>query len=338
MSWEDTLLRVGIELTDADGRTDADLTLHTPDGPLAVECKRFNRSPRLRDLAPFLERAAASHRHLLIVAPALSLPLQQRLRDAGVSYATSDICSIALPNRRLEHFDDPDVSEEPTTRASLPALPWRGRSAFQTLRRLLHHPHVPTQKALAHEAHVSQPRVSQVLAELRRHQLLDADGQLPSASRDTLIRYWLDRYPGPGGITTRWYSPQPLADATAAAAKAAETAGAGPALSSDLAADQLAPWGRPSRARLYVRRMVNLADAGLVRTPDDEATTLELVVADDPTAWQANPDTATVAGRPVELAEPLQVAWDVANTGNIDAAQKADRILNRVFSSAPEPA
>ena len=338
MSWEDTLLRAGIELTDASGRADADLTLDTPEGTVHVECKQFNRSPRLRDLLAVLNHEAASTRPVLIVAPTLTRPLQQQLRDAGISYATSDTCSLTLTDRTFEHDTDWEGPEAQPPRPALPDLPWRGRSAFQVLRRLLHHPQLPTQRDLAREAHVSQPRVSQVLTELRRHRLLNSDGQLPPASREVLVRYWLHRYPGPGGIITRWYSPQPLADATAAAVEAAEAIEASPALSSDLAADQFAPWGRPSRARLYVRRMVDLADVGLVRTPDEEATTLELAVADDPTAWPPDPDVASISGRTVRLAEPLQVAWDVARTGDIDAAKKTDRILDRTFGLVPGPA
>ncbi len=55
----------------------------------------------------------------------------------------------------------------------------------------------------------------------------------------------------------------------------------------------------------------------------------ELVVPDDPTVrTQANrpPATAMLSGQKVELADPLQILWDVARSTSTDAPKQAEHL------------
>jgi len=130
--------------------------------------------------------------------------------DARVSYITQLHGVLHIDGKplilgvTLSHSTEPDASAATT---SLVELPWRSRSAFQVLRRLLQQDTPRTHTALAAEAHVSQPRVSQVLTILVDHDLLDSSGHHSPAQRGAPLGLWIARYPAPGGITTRWYSP-----------------------------------------------------------------------------------------------------------------------------------
>lgn len=325
MNWEDLLLEAGIEL---DGRLGAsgtaELILQTPEGPWAVEIKRYVRSPRPNELAAVITQAHSSDIPLLLLANELSETTRRMLVDAEISYVTQHDGILRLGGRTIALGDKDPLSPDPDAAAATTphlGLPWRGRSAFQVLRRLLQHDTTPTQATLAAEAYVSQPRVSQVLAALADHDLLDRDRQVSLTHRRALLDFWIARYPGPGGVTTRWYSPLPLHDAVALAAAAANEADARPALSNDLAADHLAPFARPTHATLYVRQLIDLSVAQMVRTPEPDVATLDVVVPEDPTVWRPDPDPphAELSGTRVELADTLQVAWDIARVGGLDA-------------------
>lgn len=344
MNWEDLLLEAGIEL---DGRLvasgAAELILQTPEGPWAVAVKRYARSPRPHELAAVIAQARSSDHPLLLLASELSDTTRQMLSDARISYITQRDGLLHLGGKTLALGDTASLSPEPDAPAATTPrleLPWRGRSAFQVLRRLLQLDTPPTQTALAAQAHVSQPRVSQVLATLADHDLLDSDGCLAPVQRDALIDFWIDRYPGPGGITTRWYSPLPLQEAVAAAAAAANEADAEPVLSGNLAADHLAPFARPTNATLYVRQLLDLSVAQMVRTPEPDVAAIEVVVPEDPTVWRPDPDPphANLGGTRVALADTLQIAWDIARIGGIDARKQIDRLLERTLRRTVEPA
>ena len=344
MNWEDLLLEAGIEL---DGRLTAggtaELILQTPEGPWAVAVKRYSRTPRPHELAAVIGQARSSGHPLLLIASELSDTVRQMLADARISYITQRDGLLHLGGKTLALGDTASIAPGPgASAATTPRLelPWRGRSAFQVLRRLPQHDTSATQTTLAAAAHVSQPRVSQVLASLAGHGLLDSDRSLSSMRRNALIDFWIDRYPGPGGITTRWYSPLPLQEAVAAAAAAANGADAEPALSSNLAADHLAPFARPTHATLYVRQLVDLSVAQMVRTPEPDVATIEVVVPEDPTVWSSDPvpPHANLGDTRVALADTLQIVWDITQVGGVDAHKQIDRLLERTLGRTVEPA
>jgi hypothetical protein len=127
-----------------------------------------------------------------------------------------------------------------------------------------------------------------------------------------LLDWWLANYPGPGGLASYWYS----LDAPVVQARAAlgcmDAAHADPVLSGEVAADALAPWQRPRRVQIYARAGTSLADAGFVPVPDEASATLCVTVPEDPGLWLPEQWLVGVGGRRAQIADPLQVLWDVA--------------------------
>ncbi len=200
-------------------------------------------------------------------------------------------------------------------------VPW---GTFTLVRRLIQQPYA-TQQELAALVGVSQPRVSQALAALADYDLVS---RMPTGwivrDLDEAIRWWLSTYPGPGGISTYWYGlASAVEQARTVVELVAETDASGVVVSGDVAADTMAPWRAPTRAILYVRDGVNLADVGFVPAGDEEAT-LELTVPRDPGLWP--PPGKAAPGLP--LADPLQVLWDVRRSPGPDNEEAAQRVWN----------
>jgi hypothetical protein len=327
MNWEDVLLHANVELIQVRPHNPATHTqavvLGTPHGPLTVEAKRYRRAPSPSEL-----RSLIAHHHdatkLLLIIDAVNDNLRTVLFEHRVSYVTTEELALFLDDGTVIHEDLTPARDSPPRDAA--DVPWRGRSAFQVLRRLIENPPGQPQTVLARDAHVSQPRVSQVLKTL--HELGFAAGANQN-DRTGLLDLWLAHYPGPGGVSTRWYGRDPVDQVASAAYEHAVAADAAPLLSGESAADLIAPYARPTSAVLYVEAHIDLSAIGLVRTPDPEIATLELVVPEDPTVRpQADrpPTTATLSGQKVELADPLQILWDVARSTGIDAPQQVEHL------------
>jgi hypothetical protein len=215
------------------------------------------------------------------------------------------------------------------------------------VRRILERP-AATQKTLAALANVSQPRVSQTLSTLADQRLV-ARGDAGWVVRDVdgLVQFWLDSYPGPGGISTYWFGlDPPRAQAQAVIGLLAKRPGGEQhsaegepmaVLSGDVAADIVAPWRSPMRAVVYARRGADLSGVGLTPAGADEAT-LELIVPEDPGLWPpASPPTTRSTGRrgagaatgtqpSMPVADLLQVLWDVRRAPGPDSGEAAARV------------
>lgn len=326
MNWEDVLLHANVELVnvrphDPATRTQG-LVLDTPHGSLTVEAKRYRRAPSPSGLHDLIADHDSATKMLLVVDE-VSNNLRTALFQNHVSYVTNEELALFLDDGTV-------ISENLTPREDSaprqPAVPWRGRTAFQVLRRLIQNPPGQPQTLIARDAYVSQPRVSQVLKSL--HELgfgADTDQHDPTE----LLELWLTDYPGPGGVSTRWYGRDPIGQIATAAYEHAVAAHADPLLSGAIAADLIAPYARPTSAVLYVDAHIDLSAVGLVRTPDPETAVLELIVPDDPTVRpQANrpPATTMLSGQQVEFADPLQIVWDVARSRGIDAPKQAEHL------------
>lgn len=104
--------------------------------------------------------AADAHRSIDVVDDNLrTVLLEQR-----VSHGTPDEVALFLD-------DDTVVREDPTPTQDSPPrhaadVPWRGRSASQVLRRRIENPPGQPRTVLARDAHMSQPRATQVLTTL----------------------------------------------------------------------------------------------------------------------------------------------------------------------------
>jgi hypothetical protein len=195
-------------------------------------------------------------------------------------------------------------------------------SIYTLLRRLMERPHA-TQQELATLAGVSQPRVSQALKVLASQGLVQ---RMPVgwAVRDVddAMRWWLDTYPGPGGIRTLWYGLEPLArQARQVVGKVNAAAAAQPAavVSGDVAADFIAPWRSPTRTVIYARTGLDLTEVGLTPAGEDDAT-LELIVPKDLAVWPT-PAAAMMERKDLPLADPLQILWDVQRSPGADTGE-----------------
>lgn len=176
-----------------------------------------------------------------------------------------------------------------------------------------------------------------------------------------LARWWLRTYPGPGGVTTFWYGLDSPSDQTLAVLEALRSSYR-VLVSGDAAVDQLAPWRRPARSRLYLGSSpvdtrdgargetpgesdgnhsgvlnsgIDLGSLGLVASGAEEAT-LELVLPADPGLWSSagsqDADPAdTLADLRLPLADLLQVAWDLQHAPGPDQDQALERFLPLLF-------
>jgi hypothetical protein len=184
-----------------------------------------------------------------------------------------------------------------------------------------------SQGTLAEHARVTQGRVSQALTTLVDAGLVSRTSvagrpRWQAADWDKLADWWLDTYPGAGGLTTYWYGLADPAEQARAVVSRMRGSGVPAAVSGDVAADVLAPWRRPGRAVLYADlaghpAAADLTAAGLTPSGPEEAT-LELVVPADHGVWprhQAHPNTD------LPLADGLQVLWDVRRSPGSDADQ-----------------
>jgi hypothetical protein len=214
---------------------------------------------------------------------------------------------------------------------------------FTLMRRLLDQP-PSSQTRLASRAHVTQPRVSQILSDLADHHLVRRAARGWQVDAPGLLRHWLDTYPGPGGISTYWAGlAAPWAQAKAAIAKITQATRAAPdgpprvVVSGDVGADLIAPWRAPTSAVVYAEIGHDLSDAGLTPVGPDEAT-LELIVPEDQGVWPVVPaatESSSATPPPVAAADPLQVLWDVRRGGGPAADEAAARLAEAILARVP---
>lgn len=178
------------------------------------------------------------------------------------------------------------------------------------------------QDELAEFAQVSQPRVSQVLRDLSARSLAarTSEGWVVT-DKPAAIDWWVQHYPGPGGMVSHWFGLDSIAAQAFRAHEVLKAADARPAISGDVAADLVAPWREPRHALLYAKRGLDLAEAGLTPSGNREAT-LSLALPADPgirpigdIRW-----TIDLSGHgTVARAGALQVLYDLTYAGGPDA-------------------
>ncbi len=98
-------------------------------------------------------------------------------------------------------------------------------------------------------------------------------------------------------------------------------------MSGDVAVDLLDPWRRPALLLVYARAGAVLASAGLVPVAERQSATAALVVAADPGVWAplSVPPRARPERCPVQVADGLQILFDVHNAPGPDADEAARR-------------
>lgn len=310
--WTETLAAAGLEVASADpGR----IVLRHADASQSFLLRQKSRSPRLSELVP------APSPDALLIAPRLSASVESRLLDLGWSWVTD------AGQLHLQFADHAVEAQTPVPEIRNPASPRlsaRGVGTFAVLRRLLVG-RPGRQTDLASSTGLSQPRVSQILAALTTDSLVRRErGRWRVADWDEALSLWVARYPGPGGVTTYWAG---LDDPWSQALAALDALPASSVVSGDLGADLLAPWRQPQRATIYAPALHDLTRTGLVQVGSPTEATLLVCIPADPSVWPAEAIARTSHGRKINVADPIQVLWDIRADHDADSAQAADRLI-----------
>lgn len=212
-------------------------------------------------------------------------------------------------------FGIPAAQEAQSTRR----VAW-GR--FALLRALARTRMPRTQAQLANECGVTQAAVSQSLQRLSALVTKSAEGWSALDIR-AIAEEFLTQYPGPRGITTGWYSLDPVTRQAGVVINVADDL----LVSGDAGADLIAPWRKPTRAVVYGTTGLDLAAHGFAES-DLATATLEYTVPADPTIWATA--RAFANERRPRAADPLICASDVTRIGGPDADDAVEHLLTRL--------
>ncbi|BDO41107.1 hypothetical protein [Cellulomonas sp. NTE-D12] len=179
-----------------------------------------------------------------------------------------------------------------------------------------------TQRALAEQLGLSQPRVSQALrAQLAPFVVNRQAGWTVSEPTD-LLSWLASAYPGP---TTEagWLSLEDPVPATRAVVRLLDDQGVRFAVTGQVAADEYAPWARPTRSTILVESLTDLSAAGCTSVPVEQATVVT-AVPEDPKALLGGQDRAGL-----RLADPWRTWLTLAQDGDTAAADHLRDVLLR---------
>lgn len=185
-----------------------------------------------------------------------------------------------------------------------------------------------TQQQLADHAGISQPAVNKHLKMLASFVDREPSGW-KAHNVAALIDWWVNHYPGPGGVSSYWYSLKPPAEQARMAADFARALGASPLVSGDAAADVYAPWRLPDTVHLYLREAVDFTGAGFSPASKDEASMIA-TVPEDHTLWFTALMASVTANLP--LADPLVTLRDVLAGGAVDSDEAAEHLRDAILS------
>ena len=219
-----------------------------------------------------------------------------------------------------------DLGDRPSTRRSRDA--W-GRWAVDRVLSLSRTP--LTQRAIADATGVTQQAVSAILRRYPEARTPGTGFAVASKDREKIIDGWLTEYPGPGRVAMHWYGLDSLPTQVSEASMLIKELDSSVLVTGDVAADTIAPWRRPTRARLYVREIIDFTPAGFTPADADEAT-MTVVLADDPTIWTVA-DAFKHGTEQIALADPLIVLWDLLHTSEGADVTEAAGILREVIIS-----
>ncbi|GHS88628.1 hypothetical protein AGMMS50218_12930 [Actinomycetota bacterium] len=313
--WVDLAEQHGVSLTNqADAGPGTVVRLTGPRWPTTAYRTKVFPFPVRPSRLPDLDRTRTDGLPLLLLVPATSAALLAAAHERGISVLVAPTeeqggtrgLLIARDGTTLEIGADP--APAPAVRASSGRTPWATYAVAHTL---LAASAPYTQTALADALGVSQPRVSQILSRLAPHVRRGAAGW-EAIDRRALADWLAVHYPRPR-LTATWLTLDPVT--TAAERLGDSTAGAKVALTGQVAADQLAPWARPTLLTVLVDRPLDLSGAGLVPAAPSVANVL-VQVSDDPYAL-----TGTRPGRgALPVAAPWRVQVELAQHGDVEAA------------------
>jgi hypothetical protein len=290
----------------------------------AVQVKRRAPYPHEVDRLEPSWRVLARQGRPLMVAPFISEPLGSILTRADWSWADDQgnfdlrAPGLLLRQRRTAAAPAP-------RRMSLP----RGSGSFAVIRALISSGEEAEKlgaTALAAQAGVSQPRVSQVLHHLHDLDLVERTGHGRwEPDREALVDRFLAEYPGPGGSEQYCYSLDPPTNVAIRAGQVSEP-GRPIVASADVGPDLIVPWRRPSLVILYVKHVMDLSSLGLTDAQGRHDTNVIVRLPEDRSVFPSHALVASIQGNDVPLADPLQQIWDLQDLGGADRLEVAGRL------------
>lgn len=320
VAWR-ALLESGVEVLTDDARH---LVLGYGEHRRRLAVHNVGRTLNPSDIAALSRRDAEQR---LLIVPSFTRAARTTAERVDWSWLVADgrrvhgVLQLGPTRVEIDFGFDPESVAEGSRKGRTGRVAW---GTLTVVRHLLSQ-RAPSQKALASLVRISQPRVSQILRELSEQRLIQRDvcGWV-AGDPDALVDWWLDRYPGPGGINTHWYGLDSPQDQALSIIRGVREGAAGRGLeavvSGDVAADLIAPWRTPQRAVVYVSQGVDPAEFGLTPAGAEEAT-LDLIVPRDPGVW-----TGAGVDRSMPVADLLQVLWDVRRIGGPDEAEATARL------------
>jgi hypothetical protein len=290
----------------------------------AVQVKRRAPYPHEVDRLEPSWRVLARQGRPLMVAPFISEPLGSILTRADWSWADDQgnfdlrAPGLLLRQRRTAAAPAP-------RRMSLP----RGSGSFAVIRALISSGEEAEKlgaTALAAQAGVSQPRVSQVLHHLHDLDLVERTGHGRwEPDREALVDRFLAEYPGPGGSEQYCYSLDPPTNVAIRAGQVSEP-GRPIVASADVGPDLIVPWRRPSLVILYVKHVMDLSSLGLTDAQGRHDANVIVRLPEDRSVFPSHALVASIQGNDVPLADPLQQIWDLQDLGGADRLEVAGRL------------
>ena len=268
-------------------------------------------------------RELAGRGYPLLVVPFVSESLGGILTAAGWSWADEqgnfDLRAPGLVFRQRR------VAAAPARKPrSLP----RGSGSFAIIRALVRfsESEEPGTSALAGQVGVSQPRASQVLQRLLELDLVESSGRGRwKPHREALLDRFLAEYPGPGGSAQYCYSLDPLLEvAVRAGILAAPDRSV--VVSADVGPDVIVAWRRPSVLILYTRRVLDPASLGLTSAHGSEDANVIVRLPDDLSVFPSPAVVGRAGDSELQLADPLQLVWDLQDLGGEDRVEAAGRL------------
>lgn len=306
--WRDVLADAGVTVETVDARR---VRLRDESGEHVLLLKRSSR------VLPPSQIPTTPPETALLVVPRATRRAVDAATAAGWN-VVSDAGQLALRLGGREYVSGARASAAPEPREVSPGpKPW---TTLTVARRLLAGPPA-TQVVLAERVGATQSQVSRSLARLAGLGLVERRtmGWGP-VDWNMLCDWWLENYPGPGGIESYWYS---LDAPVEQVSKALTLLGDRAAVSGDVAADAIAPWRRPVDALVYVRAGVSLEAQGMVAVASAADATLTVTAPEDPGLWLPRPWT-TADG--TSIADPLQIVYDIIRGSGTDRNEAANHV------------
>jgi hypothetical protein len=293
--------------------------------------QRRERSPYPNEI-PSLTEVASGTPDLprpLLSAPYVSEGTADPLRTAGWSWA-DDVGNLELRSGGL-HISR-RVADRPPRKVRSRHLPLRG-GGLAIARFLI------TQGGedltwgpshLAGAAGVSQPRASQVLADLEADRLVERVGRGEwRADREALLDAFMAVYPGPGGTELPAYSlDAPLETAVRLSASVPSDV----AVSADVGPDLRVPVRRPTMLIVYCPTPLDLDTIGLTTAPTRSEANVLVRTPADSSVFGVHKTVVDVDDQEVALADPTQLLWDLEQLGGRDRHEAAGELRSWLLS------